>query len=277
MVSSVSKARAPQPLKSAPAWSVSAVSDLERLKLAVDVWKHVVSVQMHFNDMEMKVRNLYFTILAAAIGAIGVMHGRRIEITYLDMKVSVVLVILFAIVLVSALFYFIDRHWYHRLLMGAVKLGAQIEKDHQLDLPEIQLGTRILDESPVHLKKRRWKWLFFFVHDPRFREESKLHSDQKIEVLYKSVMWLVGLIALAYAFVSGVQFDGRPLAACFFGTHQESAKPAPVAQPPAAPPPAPITQPAAAQPSAPSTPQPAPAVQPPAPAAQPPAVPPPGK
>ncbi|MDS0065324.1 hypothetical protein [Enterobacter cloacae] len=45
---------------------------LEQLKLKIDVWKTVIDVQKHFNDLEMKVRNFGILILSAFIGAIGV-------------------------------------------------------------------------------------------------------------------------------------------------------------------------------------------------------------
>lgn len=44
---------------------------LENLKLKIDIWKTVVDVQKHFNDLEMKVRNFGILILSAFIGAIG--------------------------------------------------------------------------------------------------------------------------------------------------------------------------------------------------------------
>ena len=52
-------------------------TDDKRLAITVDIWKYIVSVQMHFNDMEMRIRNLYFTILAAALGFLGVVQGKR--------------------------------------------------------------------------------------------------------------------------------------------------------------------------------------------------------
>ena len=55
-------------------------TDDKRLAITVDIWKYIVSVQMHFNDMEMRIRNLYFTILAAALGLLGVVQGKRVEI-----------------------------------------------------------------------------------------------------------------------------------------------------------------------------------------------------
>ena len=39
----------------------------------------------------------------------------------------------------TSLFYFMDKHWYHRLLIGAVKHGIAIEKKYATQLPELQL------------------------------------------------------------------------------------------------------------------------------------------
>src|SRR5579884_3727352 len=161
----------------------------KRLAITVDVWKYIVSVQMHFNDMEMRIRNLYFTILAASFGLLGVVQGKEIEITS-KVHVSIMLFVVLALIPISMLFYFMDRHWYHRLLQGAVAQAIEIETKYKDKLPEIQLGSQISKASPVEFKHRIWKWLFFFIRDSRFRKQSRLHSDQKIEVLYKSAIWV---------------------------------------------------------------------------------------
>jgi hypothetical protein len=93
--------------------SAAIPTDPSRLVITVDVWKYIVSVQMHFNDMEMKVRNLYFTILAASMGLIGVVQGKKIAFQYIDVTISLSIVIVFAMIPISMLFYFMDRHWYH--------------------------------------------------------------------------------------------------------------------------------------------------------------------
>lgn len=56
---------------------------LEKLKLKVDVWKTVIDVQKHFNDLEMKVRNFGILILSAFIGAIGVSFNSDSTFTFL--------------------------------------------------------------------------------------------------------------------------------------------------------------------------------------------------
>jgi hypothetical protein len=181
-----------------------------RLARAIDVWKHVVSVQMHFNDMGMKIRTLYFTIIAAAMGLIGVVQGKQIDIESLGIKIHVALVVILALVPISMLFYFLDRHWYHRLLQGAVAQCIEIENAYAAELPEIQLGQQISKASPVHFDGV-WKHIFFFITDDRFTNKSMLHSDQKLEVLYKAVMWAALIGSIIYAVISGIEFRQRAL------------------------------------------------------------------
>jgi hypothetical protein len=180
--------------------------DKDQLTRAVEIWKYIVSVQMHFNDMEMKVRNLYFTILAASMGLVGVVQGKEINIEYPVLSISLPIFVLIAVIPVSMLFYFIDRHWYHRLLQGSVKQCIEIENKYKNELPEIQLGSQIRKASPVEFKRCLWRILFFFVREERFRKTGNLHSDAKIEVLYKSVIWGAVLMVVVYAFMGGVQF-----------------------------------------------------------------------
>lgn len=181
-----------------------APDDDKRLAITVDVWKYIVSVQMHFNDMEMRVRNLYFTILAASFGLLGVVQGKEIDISS-KVHVSIMLFVVLALIPISMLFYFMDRHWYHRLLQGAVAQAIEIETKYKDRLPEIQLGSQISTMSPVEFKHKIWKFVFFFIRDPRFRKNSRLHSDQKIEVLYKSAIWVSISVIVVYGLTGGVQ------------------------------------------------------------------------
>jgi hypothetical protein len=54
-----------------------------------------------------------------------------------------------------------------------------------------------------------------------------LHSDAKIEVLYKSAIIGTGVFALAYAFFGGIEFEGCTLVAIFLN----SQCPTPIAPP----------------------------------------------
>ena len=113
-------------------------------------------------------------------------------IPLLSLQLSLAMMILFAVVPLSALFYFIDRHWYHRLLQAAVDHGGKIETKYADELPEIQLGKTISLASPLEFPGRFWRLVFFFVKEDKFISEGVLRSDAKIEILYKSVMYVVG-------------------------------------------------------------------------------------
>ncbi len=186
----------------------------EHLVLVVDVWKHGVGVQMHFNDMCMKIRTLYFTILAAAMGLIGVVQGKSIIVEYPLIHIHLVLFVLLAIIPISMLFYFLDAHWYHRLLLGAVEHCGAIEIKYKAVLPEIQLGTLISAKSPVHFEGV-WRKVFWFIKDKRFRDPatSNIHSDAKIEVLYKTVMWIVAALIVPYVVLGAVELGHCSMAA----------------------------------------------------------------
>ena len=43
----------------------------ERRKEVIDVWKEVVDVQQHFNDVSMRIRGMFVTILLALFAAMG--------------------------------------------------------------------------------------------------------------------------------------------------------------------------------------------------------------
>jgi hypothetical protein len=190
---------------------VPASPDNGELVRVVDVWKYIVSVQMHFNDMEMKIRNLYFTILAAAMGLIGIVQGKRIHIEVPEVSISVSLIVIIVLIPVSMLFYFMDRHWYHRLLQGAVAQCIKIESKYASYLPEIQLGSQISEASPVEFPGTIWKVVFRFVGDKRFWSDGNIHSDAKIEILYKSVIWGCVSIFVIYGFAAGVRFRDSSL------------------------------------------------------------------
>jgi hypothetical protein len=69
-----------------------------------------------------------------------------------------------------------DRIWYHRLLYGAVKHGAFIEKRLARVLPEVALTERIGRESPLTI----WRWT--------------IHTRQKMDIFYLSIVVVLVLM-----------------------------------------------------------------------------------
>jgi hypothetical protein len=121
-----------------------------------------------------------------------------------DVQFSVVLPI--AVAFGAYLFYFMDRYWYHRLLTGSVKHAIEIEKKYRDEIPELSLSDAIGKESPYILKWKLTKCLArLVVTEPRFRTAGKLHSDRKIELFYKPIIWISLVAALLIAAMGGVR------------------------------------------------------------------------
>jgi hypothetical protein len=148
------------------------MTDDDRAKLLLEAWKKTVDVQQHFNDIEMRVRNLALTILGAVVAFAKVLDLRGEGAAAIMPQGFLFLALT---VLVGA-FWFMDKHWYHRLLMGSVLEGAALEKSlADLGLP-ITLGANISAASPITLFRRR------------------MHSSFKVDLFYL-VLGTMGFLA----------------------------------------------------------------------------------
>ena len=189
------------------------------LGLVVEVWKKTVDVQQHFNEICMKIRNFYISLISALLALIGVI-STRLSDPYFQIwhyQVSAALPVLAAIVLGTLLFYFIDRHWYHRLLVGAVQNARLIESDLTNQIPGISLTEAIGKNSPLDVSGRDpgsqfWYWLGrVFGSDPRVKADKMIHSDAKIAIFYKSVAWVFLIVFLVTAFSGGIHGSASPV------------------------------------------------------------------
>jgi hypothetical protein len=166
----------------------------EKIRRGLEAWKVAVTVQQHFNDIEMKIRNYALTLLLAVFGAAGLAVREEAYISLLGLTVALGAVVLFAGLLVWMAFYFMDELWYHRLLLGAVKQAIELEKELQDDVPGIGLTNKIKDESAL-----KWRW---------GDEDYELRSTGKIRVFY----WFIAgvLLLLAVLVQIGVRVTPEP-------------------------------------------------------------------
>ena len=177
----------------------------EDRKDIIDIWKTIVDVQRHFNDISMRIRGMFVTILLATFAAIGFLLNKELNLEVGNFDVQFATVVPLYGVFVTYLFYFIDRYWYHRLLVGSVKHAIMIEKKYSKELPELSLSETIGIESPYEPG-----WIVrclarvFLVRHDKFRETGKLHSVGKIEFFYKSVMAVLLLTAILVGLLGGV-------------------------------------------------------------------------
>src|SRR5580704_17447327 len=120
----------------------------ERRKQIIDVWRTVVEVQQHFNDIGMRIRSMFVTILLALFASIGFLWDKRLALEIGRLNIQRAVIIPLFGVFGTMLFYFIDRYWYHRLLVGSVNHAIEMEKKHRAELPELSLSNAIGKESP---------------------------------------------------------------------------------------------------------------------------------
>lgn len=137
-----------------------------KIEYCLEAWKKVIDVQMHFNEIEMKIRNLVLTIFTAIISATFIVLKTDIHIPAWSIP--------FAGILGLFAFFIMDFFWYHRLLYGAVKQGLYIEDNLKNILPEISLTTKIKEESPFRINN------------------IKIGSKEKLIIFYS----LIGLILI---------------------------------------------------------------------------------
>ncbi|HYX30286.1 MAG TPA: hypothetical protein VE863_17230 [Pyrinomonadaceae bacterium] len=117
----------------------------------LEIWKKTVDVQQHFNDLELRIRNLAVTVLGAILSLAAFSVEKTITIKLYERSVPVAVLLIIVALITWGAFYLMDRHWYHRLLIGAVKHGLEIEKL----LPGASLTKAIGDESPIRIGGRQ--------------------------------------------------------------------------------------------------------------------------
>jgi hypothetical protein len=145
-------------------------------KDVVEFWKTAVQVQQHFNDLELRIRNFAVTALVGALGATAFALKEEYAIFLHGVRIQIAPGIPLAGMLGLWAFYFMDRHWYHRLLLGAVTHTVALEKA-LTPPPHSGLSINIGDYSPT-----RWRHFEF-------------HSSEKLDLFYSA-----GLVLLASVF-----------------------------------------------------------------------------
>jgi hypothetical protein len=166
------------------------------------------------------VRGLFVTIVLALAAAEGFLIDKALSFSFGSVKVLYATFTPLVGIVGACLFYFMDRYWYHRLLMGAVKQGAFIEEKYAEELPELGLTAKIGETSPVDVAE--WtsrpgrlgkKIADALVTEAKYRRDAMLHSDAKIELFYKSIGYLFLLLFIVTILFIGVLFGDKSLVA----------------------------------------------------------------
>jgi hypothetical protein len=160
----------------------------DTLEHDLQVWEKTVDVQMHFNELQMKIRNFGILLVSAIVGVAGIALKEHTSIGlkmfgyYWSGNLTSVLFLVAAACWLC--FYFMDLFWYHPLLIGAVRHGATIEKALMKRMPSITLGDTISKESAMKIG------------------EVELHSDDKSSIFYLAIFTLLILSSVAAAWVT---------------------------------------------------------------------------
>lgn len=112
----------------------------------IAIWSRVVETQMHFNEMQVKSRQLGLTFVTAALGVAIVLISNGDDFVFtirilecgvrLHVSVFLVLGALLALQAVKQL----DINVYHPMLRGAVTFGEDFEENYMKKIFDLELG-----------------------------------------------------------------------------------------------------------------------------------------
>jgi hypothetical protein len=145
-------------------------------QILIEAWKQTIAVQMHFNEIAMKIRAFALTLIAAILTA-----ESLAKVQGSCWAIVAALVSWFA-------FYLMDRWWYHYLLVGAVLHAEDIEEQAK------QLGLKIPDrEIPSTFKST----LGLTQRVSKLNEAGwKLKAKYKIDVYYGIILIAIIIILI---------------------------------------------------------------------------------
>lgn len=109
----------------------------------LEMWKTAVTVQQHFNDLELRIRNFAVTLLVTVIGAAALALKEHYVIKLAGADFPLSAGIQCAGIIGWLAFYLMDRFWYHRLLIAAVMHAGDIESRFATTSPELGLTNAI--------------------------------------------------------------------------------------------------------------------------------------
>ena len=157
----------------------------------IEIWKKIVDVQQHFNDLELRIRNFALIVTGAFLGLGGYAIKDAGIVKLFGLEVSIAGLVVVSAIFPLTAFYFMDRLWYHRLLDGSVYAGIEAETALKDLGYKVDLGSKIKEHSPFKL------WL---------TKKKMIRSATKMDLFYAI---LAGSLLLVAGFLG---FGIRPQA-----------------------------------------------------------------
>jgi len=158
------------------------MTDIEKENI-IDIWKNVIETQRHFNDLAIKIRSFTLSILTLVFGALGYSIKEDICIKIGNSMISITPYIgIFSLIIIFA-FFILDKH-YHRLLIGSIAHGTNIENKYAEEIPDLSLTKEITANS---------KSKFLCI---------ELHSKHRINIFYTCLFVPLIVITMIFFFTS---------------------------------------------------------------------------
>ncbi|PZO31430.1 MAG: hypothetical protein DCE86_08895, partial [Flavobacteriaceae bacterium] len=121
--------------------------DKTLLPQVISTWSDVVKVQQHFNDIALRIRNLTLTAFTFIVATLGYIIKENIIINLFSLELNALTIISPIGILIIWCFYFMDKFWYHKYLIGASIQAATIENKWHSIFPELGLSNSISKQS----------------------------------------------------------------------------------------------------------------------------------
>lgn len=171
------------------------LTEESRAKLLVEYWKQNTAVQQHFNDISMKVRNFAIVIYSGFLTAVALSLHKGVFVNIFGLDVSAAFMFAIAGAITTQLIHFMDTHWYHKMLKGAVGTSLVIEGEIKKALKVPQLSEEISRASQeVYLLK------FLGITFPISpKPKLKIFSEVKADSTYRHMVfyrWLIFVILI---------------------------------------------------------------------------------
>ena len=163
--------------------------DLEHL---IKLWDRTIDVQKHFNDIELKIRQLVITVSGLLLG--GIITFSKLSTSADSNLISIAFLVTAVIWMI---FYFVDKLWYHPLLKGAVYSGLELEKRISEKLNVKGLTHHIGEKSPI---PNPFRCKSSIDEGKSIFSKKQLHSDDKMNIFYVGIISIL-LIAFVLTFI----------------------------------------------------------------------------
>jgi hypothetical protein len=130
----------------------------------VEYWKQIAAIQIHFNDMCIRTRWLCLTGIATLLGAAAIAEKEDITFSLpFQWSVSLPTVLVVISLMVLLALWFLDLHYYYRMLIATVEYAENFEKQMLPDLGIEGKGISTYISQKVTRQRARFVSQMFYL------------------------------------------------------------------------------------------------------------------